>query len=83
MKRKNTPNVSASLYDGDFQLVYECVGELNCKFVLCSLMPPQSDAECFFREYGACRCPEAQHASIERLRAMITGEMKQRSEEKT
>lgn len=80
MKKANkTANVSASFYDGDFQIAFDCVGVDKCRFALCSEMPPDGSEECFFREYGSCKCPPAQYVALEALRNRITKELKTRS----
>lgn len=80
-KANKTANVNASLYDGDFQVGFDCVGVEVCRFALCSEMPPTGDEECFFREYGSCRFEAAQYAALETLRNRITREMKKLSGE--
>lgn len=81
MKRQTYPNVSVSLYDGEFHLAYDCVGEGNCKFALCSFMPPSGEDECFFREYGSCRCSAAQHEALKATQTRIKTVLKAICEE--
>ena len=80
MKRNKTPHINATIYDGDFQLIFECVGETSCRFALCSLMPPDGSDNCCFLEYGSCRCPAAQMAAIESLMTRMKKELKQLAE---
>jgi hypothetical protein len=57
-------NINATLYDGEWQVNYDCVGVGTCRYALCSIMPPSGDEECAYREYGACRCLPAQYAAL-------------------
>lgn len=79
-KTIKTANISATLYDGEFDVVFECAGVGVCRFALCHIMPPDGSEECTFREYGSCRCPPAQYAAIESLCRKLSKELKQRSE---
>jgi hypothetical protein len=72
----SSANVYASLYDGEFQVGYDCAGVDTCRFALCSTMPPDGNEECFFRRDGSCTSPIAQQAALESLRSRIKGELK-------
>jgi hypothetical protein len=78
MTKKNTQtaNINATLYDGEFQVGYDCVGVEICRFALCEIMPPTGDNECAFRAYGSCKNPPAQQTALEALRNKITRELK-------
>jgi hypothetical protein len=80
MKRKKTAHISAMIHEGDFSLIYECVGEFSCEFVLCELMPPSLESNCFFLDHGGCRCPAAQKASIKALLAKLRSASKELEE---
>lgn len=69
------PNVSASIYQGELQMIFECVGAEACKFALCQMMPPDGSEACFFSEYGSCSCPGAKYAAIKGLRGRLAKEM--------
>lgn len=75
------PNVTAALYDDEYQLNFDCVGVETCRFALCSIMPPTGDEECVSREYGACRCIPAQTAALEALRKKIGQTLKDLKEQ--
>lgn len=77
MKRSKKPHISASIYEGDFSLNYDCAGEVSCKFALCEIMPPTAESTCCFREHGSCLCQAAQKAAIEELRRKLNGALKQ------
>jgi len=81
MKRNKNPNISVMIYDGDFSLIYDCAGELSCKFTLCEVMPPNEGSTCCFREHGSCMCLAAQIAAIEALRRKLHGALKQLEDE--
>jgi hypothetical protein len=76
-----TTNVCATCYDGDFQVLFDCVGVEACKYALCHIMPPDGSEECTYREYGSCRSTQAQIAAIELLRNKLSRELRERSQE--
>jgi hypothetical protein len=78
---KNTANIFASLYDGQFDVGFDCVGVETCRFALCSEMPPDGSEECFYRDHGSCRLSAAQYAALELLLKRIKGKMKELDEE--
>lgn len=80
-KATKAANIDANIYDGVFQLLFDCVGVTTCYYALCSFMPPDGSEECCFREHGSCRNPPAQDAAIKKLRDRLTKELKDRSEE--
>lgn len=61
------PNACATIYEGELDLTFSCVGATVCKFALCSLMPVDGTEECTFMEYGTCLCPVAKQTTIELL----------------
>lgn len=58
-----TANVVATLYDGAFDVTFDCVGTTVCKFAMCSEMPIDGTEECFFQEHGSCR-RKGKHATL-------------------
>ncbi|MDA8428168.1 MAG: hypothetical protein M0T70_02830 [Geobacteraceae bacterium] len=80
-KATKTANVSISLYDGEFQIGFDCVGVMVCQFAMCSEMPIDGKEECFFKEYGSCRRPAAQQTTLERLINRLKRELKQLEED--
>lgn len=36
-------NISVTLYDGVFDVIFDCCGPTKCKFALCEFMPPEND----------------------------------------
>ena len=76
-KATKTANVNVTLYDGEFQVGFDCVGVEICRYALCSEMPPDGNEECFFREYGSCKSPVAQQTALETLNNRIKKELKQ------
>jgi hypothetical protein len=80
-KATKTANINANLYDGEFQLGFDCVGVENCRFALCPLMPPTGDEDCTYREHGSCRDTSAQQAALEALKKRIVKELKQREDD--
>lgn len=75
------PNLSANLYDGNFDTSFECIGVERCQFALCPEMPPTGDDECCYVEYGVCRRVSAQLEALRILRIRVTTMMKGLEEE--
>lgn len=75
-KATKTANVNVTLYDGEFQVGFDCVGVEVCRYALCSEMPPDGSEECFFRQHGSCIRPPAQYSALEKILNRITKEMK-------
>lgn len=80
-KATKTANVCATVYEGSFDISFDCVGVMMCRFALCSFMPPDGSEECCRREHGTCLCPNAKHAALESLRNRLTKEMKKLEED--
>jgi len=79
-KNTKTANICANIYEGEFQISFECVGVQVCRFALCSMMPPDGSEECTYRDCGSCLCPHAKHAALEALGNRIKKELKQLEE---
>jgi len=62
-----TTNIYATIYEGEYACNFDCPGVEACRYVLCSIMPPDGSEKCVFREHGACRSVAAQRAAIEAL----------------
>ncbi len=75
-KATKTANICATVYEGEFQLNFDCVGVAVCQFALCPVMPPNGSEECTYLEHGSCRCPHAKYAALESLRNRLTKELK-------
>jgi hypothetical protein len=81
---KNTKNnhahICAGIYEGEFQLGFDCAGVETCKFALCHVMPPDGSEECTYNQC-ACRNPHSQIAALEALKNAINKELKKLDEE--
>lgn len=71
-----TANACATIYEGKFDINFDCVGVLACKYARCELMPPDGDYPCWSSEHGSCRSPHAKLAAIELLRNRLSKEKK-------
>ncbi len=80
-KATKTANICATVYEGNFDITFDCVGVEVCRFALCSMMPPDGSEECIFREHGSCRQSNAKYSSLELLRNRLTKEMKKIDED--
>jgi hypothetical protein len=76
-KATKTTNVVATLYEGAFDITFDCAGADLCKFTLCEIMPPGPDSECCYRDHGACMCPPAKQAALETLKNRLVKELKE------
>lgn len=83
MSRRATKpaNISVTLYDGDFEIYFDCAGVDACKFALCATMPPTGDDDCCYQNTGSCRFVPAQEAALQALKKRITKELKKLSQE--
>ena len=80
-KATKTANICANIYEGEFQITFDCVGVAVCRYALCSMMPPDGSEECTYRDHGSCLCPHAKHKALESLRSRLTKELKQIEED--
>lgn len=77
---KNT-NVYATIYEGNFDVNFDCVGVEVCRFGLCYDMPPTGREACTFSEHGSCRRTVAQITAIESLQIRLAKELKRLEED--
>lgn len=71
-----TANACATIYEGKFDINFDCVGVLACKYARCELMPPDEESRCFYSDYSTCISPHAKLAAIELLRNRLSKEKK-------
>lgn len=76
-KATKTANICANIYEGEFQISFDCVGVEVCRFALCPMMPPDGSEECTYREHGSCLCPHAKYAALDSLKNRLAKELKQ------
>ena len=75
-KKRNAANISAGLYDGDFQLSFDCGGSDNCKHARFYAEPPEPDEECAFRTPGGnCTHGPAQREALIAMRDQIVDQV--------
>jgi hypothetical protein len=79
-KRTKTTNILAQIYEGNFELSFDCMGVDVCRFALCEIMPPTPTAECCYREHGSCICPQSQSVALGALLNKIKKEIGRRDE---
>ena len=79
---KETANICATIYDGNFDVLFDCSGVEKCRFALCPVMPPSGEEECVYSEYGSCRSAWANVAALELLSSRIKKRLKQYTEDK-
>ena len=80
-KATKTTNICATIYEGNFDITFDCVGVEVCRFGLCSEMPPTGREACTFSEHGSCRRAAAQFAALETLRIRVAKELKRIEED--
>ena len=74
-------NIVVTLWDGSFDVTYECAGAKKCKYSLCEIMLAQDDEACCYRENGSCRLLKAQVAALELVKRQISAELKDKNDE--
>lgn len=70
-------NVSAMVYDGEFSVSYDCVGENQCSLAIFFCDPHNDDDECTKKRGLQCAHPRAVRSALEILRDKISDELKQ------
>jgi len=75
-KATKTANVCATIYEGGFDINFDCVGVLACKYACCELMPPDGNCPCTYSDHSTCISPHAKLAAIESLRDRLLKEKK-------
>lgn len=75
-KATKTANIVANIYEGKFDISFDCVGITICKFPMCSLMPPDGSEECFYNQHNQCLSPHAKKSALEALLNNIKAEIK-------
>ena len=79
MKAPKHPNVSASIYNGEAQFLYEC--SYDCKYAMYHTNPPEPEDMCVMIGEGqACNCVPARLAATESLLKAIGSEVKELKE---
>jgi hypothetical protein len=76
-KKIKEANVNAGLYEGEWQVCFDCVGTSKCAHARFYTEPPDPDAECAFARHGGCTHAPARKAALEQLRERITEELKE------
>jgi hypothetical protein len=71
-----TANVCATIHEGKFDINFDCVGVLDCKFARCEFMPVDGEYPCFYSDHSTCISPHAKLAAIELLRNRLSKEKK-------
>ena len=80
-KANKTANVVANIYEGKFEVSFDCVGITVCQFPMCSLMPPDGSEECFYNRHNQCLSPHAKKSALDALLTNIKKKLKELTEE--
>ncbi len=75
MSKANKTQIYASIYDGKFDISFDCPG--LCSFALCPIMPPNGSEECVYRENGSCMFVTSKIMAVEALRRALGKTMKE------
>ena len=77
MAKKLHPNISASYYDGETQVCFDCIGEQHCKFAVGYIMPLPEDEPCIYKTGGGdCHCQAAHLPALKKLVKEINDQIK-------
>lgn len=71
-----TPNVTASLFDGDLELAYDCIGEAQCSHATYYVEPPRPGDECTSKGGGNCWHLGAARQALAALHDKIAEELR-------
>jgi hypothetical protein len=74
------PRINANIYEGSFDIGFDCPGATRCYYALGYVMPPEEDSVCSFYDCS-CTSPLAKIAAMESLQRRIAKELKQLKEE--
>lgn len=80
-QRTKTAYVCAVTYSGGFDLNFDCVGVLDCKYALCYAMPPDGNDPCCHYDCGTCISPPAKLAAIEKIKRKLSAAAKEIEEQ--
>lgn len=73
-------NINAFIGHGELDLTYECGGVMQCKYALCTEMPPTGEEDCFDYHYGACDNQLVREVGLKALRDRLTRELRRIAE---
>ena len=76
-----TANAGANLYDGFFEILFDCVGVEKCARAQFFCNPPDSDDDCAWHQNGTCMSASARKAALEKIRDGIAAELEEYQEE--
>lgn len=66
-KKHKSPNANASLYEGTFELYFDCVGDHVCSHARFFTNPPEIDDDCVSHKDGTCVSGYAREAAVKLL----------------
>jgi len=75
-KATKTANACATIYEGNFDINFDCVGVTLCKYAMCMIMPPTGEDECAYKGSGECISPHAKLGAIDLLMNRLSKEKK-------
>jgi len=73
VRKNKTTDICVSIYDGQYNCDYSCVGVTACQFSLCHCMPPDGSEECCRYDHGMCTSLPAQQAALANLIRRLKG----------
>ena len=80
-KKKFNPNISITIYEGQFDINFDCPGAVRCAHALCYEMPPEDDSKCVRYDHGMCECTFAKIVAMESVQRRIAKQLKLYKEE--
>ena len=80
-KKKLNPNITVNIYEGQFDINFDCPGAVRCAHALCYVMPPEEDSKCAHCDHGTCECTFARITAVESVQRKIAKELKRWREE--
>lgn len=78
MNVKSYTNMYATTYEsGDCEIIFDCIGVMQCKYAICEFMPPTEADMCMSYEHGACRCYASQMEAMRDLIGIVRKKIKE------
>ena len=69
--KNKAANVNVTLYEGSFDVCFDCVGTDKCAHARFHLEPPDPEDECAFVHHGGCTHAPARKAALKLISEKI------------
>ena len=73
--RLKSANATAGIYDGQFEVFFDCAGPRACAHAGYHLSPPDPDDDCAWHQNGTCLSYRARRTALELMRDGLVAEL--------